>query len=389
LSRKQNHRRASRWFAALAALAASCAPAMPDERLPEPRPPAEPAEPGIVAPVASVGIILPQSGSEILREYGDLVLEGIRLGLPPDDRIELVIVDDGGSAANAGTAIRQLEQRGVVAVIGPLLSEGLAAGGRTRTDADLVILSPTAANVPRGTANVYSLNTSDLEGARALGRYAVQNRLTRVALLYPAIPDFREIAVAFREAVGAAGGRVVADVGYRAGTTTFAEQMRAIGTANAQAVFIAAPERDIRQIAPQIEYYGLTDVRVLGSETWTSEEVLRGLPARQTDGIVVAAPMLRGSRELAWDEFVGRYEAAHRRTLDNPYPALGYDAIRIVRYALEAGTARRGDVARRIAALRDFRGATGILSVRDAEVVRRPFLVRIEGGRILPLEGGE
>jgi ABC-type branched-subunit amino acid transport system substrate-binding protein len=84
---------------------------------------------------------------------------------------------------------------------------------------------------------------------------------------------------------------------------------------------------------------------------------------------------------VAWEEFVGRYEAAFRRTLDNPYPALGYDAARLILDQLPSGRARRADVARALGRLDGFRGATGVLSTRDGMITRDPFLVRIQAGR--------
>jgi branched-chain amino acid transport system substrate-binding protein len=379
----------NRTLAAGLVLAAGCAPAIVEERPPEPRPPVREEPPPPPPAVARVGVILPRSGSETMRQYAELVLQGIQLGLPTGSAVELVVVDDGGDAASAARVLGQLEQQGVVAVIGPMMTESMIRAGQARTSGDLVIISPTASDIPIRLPNVYSLNTSDLEGARALARHAASSGLRRVAMLYPGNPDFRANAVAFRDALHAAGGEIAADIGYREGTTTFAEHMRTIATSGAQAVYVAATERDLRQIAPQIEYYGLGDIRVLGNEAWASDEVLRGLPARQTEGVTVVTPLLPTSRDVAWGEFVGRYEAAHRRTLDNPYPALGYDAARLILDALEGVRPQPREVAQRLAATRDYRGATGIITVRDGALVRRPFLARIENSRLVPIRSND
>ncbi|MGH7574081.1 MAG: hypothetical protein ACREM1_02985, partial [Longimicrobiales bacterium] len=71
----------------------------------------------------------------------------------------------------------------------------------------------------------------------------------------------------------------------------------------------------------------------------------------------------------------------YRRTLDNPYPALGYDAARLVLESLPAGDVRPVDVASEIATIDDFRGATGVLSTRDGLISRKPFIVRIQSGQ--------
>jgi len=380
----------SRLALIIAALLAACAPAVqPPERAPEPRPAEPPREP--VAPPAAiaVGVIVPSTGSPVLVQYGELVLQGVRIAAAARPDIELVVLDDRGDAAAAGALIAELERRNVVAVIGPLLTEGIAAAVRGRSDPALAILSPTASALPPGaTANAYSLNAADTEGAAALARHAVRINAGQVGILHPYGPEQREAVEVFRTALAAAGGRVVSEVAYPAGTTTFAQQMRTLRAANPQAVFIAASERDIRQIAPQIEYYGLGNVRVLGGDAWTSEEVLRGVPARVLEGVLTVMPLVQTSRAVAWGEFVGRYEATHRRSLDNPYPALGFDAMNLVLAGLESGR-RRADVARGIAAVREHRGATGILTVRDGAIVRRPFIVRIENGRPVPVPGSD
>jgi hypothetical protein len=65
----------------------------------------------------------------------------------------------------------------------------------------------------------------------------------------------------------------------------------------------------------------------------------------------------------------------HRRSLTNPVPALGYDAATLALRALTSGNS----------SVTDFRGATGVLSLQSGTVTRRPFLVRIDGGRLVPI----
>jgi ABC-type branched-subunit amino acid transport system substrate-binding protein len=370
------------------ALLAACAPAVTPPPAPDAPPPVRPPEPDARPATAVIGVIIPQTGSDILRQYGELVLQGVRLALADQPGVEVVVLDDRGDANAAAALIAELERRNVTAVIGPLLSEGLSAAIRGRSNPDLLVISPTSSDpAPPGAANAYSLNTSDAEGAAALARHAVRTGVGRVGLLYPAGVEQREVVAAFRAALTEAGGRVVAETAYPVGTTTFVQQMRTLRAANPQAVFVAASERDIRQIAPQIEYYGLNNVRVLGSEAWGSDAVLRGVSPRVLEGVLTTTPLLPTSNTIGWREFVGRYEAAHRRTLDNPYPALGFDAANLVLGGLTAGRARPADVSRSVAAVRDYRGATGVLTVRNGAITRRPFLVRIENGRLVPAPG--
>jgi len=363
---------------------------------PEPRDPVEAEGRGVLGEDAGpvvVGAILPRSGSAFLEQYGTLVLEGVRLAVDRHNasggrRIELVVVDDEGDAGIAAARVAELEARGAVAVIGPLRPEAVAAAAAARRDSLLALLSPTASEVP-GRPGVYSLNAGDTRGAEALADYAARTGIARVGLFYPRTREYGRQAAAFRRAFEGRGGQIVAEVAYDSGTTTFAEEIRRLVAASPKAVFIPASERDVRQIAPQLVYYGLaeTGARVLGGEAWTSEAVLRQVAARYLEGVVAATPLLQGSEEVGWREFVELYENTYRRTLDNPLPALGYDAASLILAALGDGRVEPGTLLRRLDRVEELRGATGVLGIRGGEVVRRPILVRIEGGALVPLGG--
>src|SRR5690606_37363260 len=104
------------------------------------------------------------------------------------------------------------------------------------------------------------------------------------------------------------------------------------------------------------------------------------------DGVVAATPLHRRSPDSGRGARTERSESPYRRSLTSDLPALGYDAAQLLIQAL--GRDRRpapGDVARRIATTADLRGATGILSVQNGTLVRRPYLVRIEGGELIPI----
>ncbi len=352
-----------------------------------------PERPSLPPPRAVLGLILPQSGSAGLQQYGELVLQGVRLAVdsttvnwsnPP----ELVVLDDAGDPERDAALLGQLERRGAVGIIGPLLSAGLASAARARADTALVLISPTASSVPSGLPNTYSVNEPDTRGAAALAAYALRQGVLRVALLYPAMEEYQTKARAFQAAFRAAGGTVVADVPYDSGTTTFRNPLRRVATANPDGLYIPAPERDVRQLAPQLSYYGVTGrgLRVFGGESWTSDEILRLVPARYTNGIIASTPLVQESQAAGWQEFARLYERTYRRSLDTPFPGLGYDAARLLLSVLPRTRTRPADVARRIAAERAFRGATGVLTVRNGEILREPFIVRLEEGKLVTLQ---
>lgn len=350
-------------------------------------------EPGRVvrAEPVRVGVVVPRSGSEYLQRYGDLVLEGVELAALARSEAEgarpvvLDVVDDGGEIERAAAAVKELERRGAVAVIGPVLPGLADAAARARSDQRLVLVDPLG-SAHSESPNVFVLNTPDVRGAEALARYAARQGWTRIGILYPRTAEYRRQAEAFSAALHAEGGRVVAEMPYEAGTTTFATHLRAIAAAAPQAIYVPAPEQDVHQIAPQITYYGLAGagVKVLGGESWTAESVQARVATRYLEGVIASTPLPPSNAEVGWDDFVARYEAAYHRSLGHPYPALGYDAMRLVLAALDEGADSAAEVAEAVHRIRELRGATGVLSVEQGRVVRRPYLVRYEQGEIKP-----
>lgn len=405
-----SHRTTIVWSSLLtlaAVMVAACSPVMPS-RMPAPqavRGVAEPTRadtqsrvvnPALALPAGAgreaaqtgaivVGAILPRSGPPYLVHYADLVLQGIRIALAQDSAdggpdVRFVVADDGGDPNNDGTDVQQLASQGAVAVVGPLLSEGLVAAAQARPDPVLPLVSPTATASMATLANVYTLNGPDVGGARALGRYAAAYGLLNVAILYPGVAKYEADVRAFTQAFDSLGGHIVASVPYDSGATTFADWIQPLVADSPQAIYVPTSERDVRQLAPQLRYYGLDTLvtRVLGNETWTTQGSRRVLIEAGLNGVIATTPLLQSSPEVAWQDFVQRYEQRYRRTLDNPYPALGYDALRLILRAIPGGGGAQG-VASRLAATQNMTAATGVISIVDGQVHRQPFVVVIHG----------
>jgi ABC-type branched-subunit amino acid transport system substrate-binding protein len=378
---------------------AGCVPAGPAPAgAPEPRvgtvPEREAAEaeaPLETAAPVVLGVIVPQSGDPFLEQFGGQVLDGIRLAVEAHNRVsgapvEMVILDDEGEPARAAALVAELEARGAVAIVGPLRPEGIAAAAAARRDSQLLLLSPTSPDLPSG-EHLYSLNTVDARGAEIMASYALSSGLRRVGLLYSEAPEYRRQAQVFREALVRGGGTIVSEAAYPPGTTTFATPLQALAGAKPDAVFIPASERDVRQLAPQITYYGLaaTGAQILGGEGWSGDNVLHEVAARYLEGVVATTALYRPSPEFGWTEFVALYEDTYRRSLENALPALGFDAAKLVLRTLGSGRMTPEAIARRFEESDELRGATGWISIRAGQVERRPILVRIEKGTLVPL----
>jgi branched-chain amino acid transport system substrate-binding protein len=362
-----------RWLVA-GLMAGACAPAMEAPAPPRQETPAErPAEPPPREAPLRVGVIATSTGSAVLQQFGQQVLDGAQVAAAERSTarraVELVIRDDGGTAAGAARALRELEQAGVTVIVGPLVDDALAAAAAARTNPNTLLVSPTAVAQP-AQRNAYALNVVDARGGTALGEYA--RRYSRVGVLYPRTPEHSPQARAFVEAYRAGGRGTLTEAAFDPGATNVAPQLTQLRNARVEAVFVPGTERHLQLVLPQIDYMGLGAVQLLGNDAWLSDG-MRGTPARLLNGAIIATALFRESSDIAWQDFVRLYENRFRRTLDSPIPALGYDAVQLAVRA--AGGSVTGE----------YRGATGLMSVQPGSITRRPFLVRIQDGRLIPV----
>lgn len=357
-----------------ALLATACVTAPTQQDTPPVREPGATPQPDRPAadPALRIGVILTTGGTGALRQYSDAVLEGVRVGAEQgaDGRdVELVIEDDGGSAAGAAAAVRRLQESGVRAIVGPLSDDALSAAAQARSGSSPVLVSPMAIADIDGLRNVYALNVVDARGAAALGEYA--RRYSRVGVLHARTPDGERQGQAFIDAYGGRG--TVTRMSYQPGTANLANELNQLRNADVEALYVPGTDRDLQMVLPQVEYFDLMDAQILGNDSYIGDAA-RGLPQRVVQGAIVATSLVRESRELGWLDFVEAYETRYRRSLPSPIPALGYDAVRLAVQLAGGQTSISG-----------YRGATGLITVRDDAISRQPFLVRLDAGRLIPV----
>jgi ABC-type branched-subunit amino acid transport system substrate-binding protein len=343
----------------------------------------------VVGTGVTLGAILPATGSPTLRSYARDIEDGMRVALDARARdlrrpVQLEVLDDGGREEGSQRSIRSLEEAGVVAVVGPLMEGPLRAAAQARSD-DLTILSPTAESVPDG-RGLFSLGSADPGAAEALAEYATDSGLRRVAVVYADSERGRQEATAFVDAYTERGG-TTRRFAYAPGSTDFREQLEAVVQFEADGLVLPVPQSDVELIAPQVSFFALDSlgVQVLGTTEWTAPEVLDRVDPRHLNGVVVASSRDPVGGRPAYDQFVRRYEALLRKTLRSPIPAFGYDAALLLLEAIDRGARTPRAVVRELEGISDFPAATGRISFRDGQIVRRHYLYEIRDRQLLPL----
>ena len=343
-----------------------------------------------------IGAILPTSGSPRLREFAELLQDGIRIALeefgqPQSGRTatELVMQDNRGVVGNAPRILEAFDSANALGIVGPLQDGALSEVARRRPGT-LAVVSPTAPLVPEDVQGVYSLSGDDPGASRVLARYAMGSRLGTAVVMYPASRHAAFEARSFVETFEALGGAVLREFTYASGATFFGEQLQQVESLRPDALVLPLPAGDVELMAPQVTFYGLDslEIRVLGTAGWTDEDVLSNVATRHTNGVVAASPRPPGGDSEGYRRFVEAYEAYHQRTLPSRVPALGYDAAALLLEGIRRGAHTRSELLANLEEISGFAGATGILSVEEGRVVREHYVVCIQDRRVESVADG-
>ena len=287
-------------------------------------PPASGSEPD--SKKTKIGLILPLSASgnagaaaQAMRNAADVALADFN---NPD--VELIVKDDGGTAQGAQAAVRQAIDEGVKVILGPLFAHAVTASAPVARGSRIPIVAfSTDSNVAtRGVFLLSFLPESDVEG---IVDYAIAQGKRSFVALVPDNAYGSVVEAAFKQAVPAKGGRVIALERYKPDDAGMQGPVREIAqaAARADALFIPDSGDAVPRVARALEAVGVSPKRlqVLGTGLWDDPRVFSDA---SLDGGWFAAPDSKG-----YKAFATRY-----RTKFGQDPVrtatLAYDAVALI-----------------------------------------------------------
>ncbi|MCJ7500854.1 penicillin-binding protein activator [bacterium] len=368
----------------------------------------------------TVGAVLPLSGRFAV--YGQKALQGIQaalgfLGSPTDTQsateFRLLVKDSGADPVQAAQAVRDLsENHQVISIIGPIFSRTTRAAAEAAEESGtpIISLSPDP-EIPALGKNVFRRSLLDSQQITTLVRL-LNDRLmmNRFAFLYPDSPYGREMMNLFWDEVDKRGGEIVAAESFPPGQTDFGPQIRAMVGLNRKmtqeelalkeagvdvelapiidfdALFIPADYQTVGLLAPQLAYYDVNEVLLVGSDGWNSpwlvelgEHYVEG--ALFTGGFVqdLENPEIREMSEKYWLTFGEDPQGL---------AVQAYDAARIIRAGIESGMVRNRSTMREyLMNLADFPSAEGLLTTdENGDILQKPYLLTVVDGKIQRFE---
>jgi len=365
----------------------------------------------------AIGVLLPLSGR--YAAFGERVKKGMELAMEtfrPNIPVRLIFRDTAGDETIAAQQVAELAiSDRVMGIVGPLVGNA-AQGATVRANQERIPLLTMSQREGLAAASLYVFRnslTAELQ-VRSLLNYAMEERgLSTFGIMYPQTRQGENFAVLFQDEVWRRGGEIVAVRSYQTEQTDFRYQVRLLqgldpnasdeeedpvdsessGDAGEEektpppfeALFVPDYSDRISLIAPQIAFYGLEDIQLLGTNGWNDTELPR-LAKQFVEGAVFTDSFFLHSRYPFVQEFVEDY---FNRFGEEPtiLEAQGYDIAGIMLTLLnDPGIASREDLRRALSQLQNFPGVTGATRfdlVGEADKIL--FLLQIQKGVIVQI----
>ncbi len=370
-----------------------------------------------------VGCLLPLSGPFGI--YGQEVLNGILLALGVTEEgsretdLELVIRDTGGTPEKTAAALHELVYRQrVIAVIGPLSSRSaaVAANEAQRMGVPLITLSQKEGIVDAGDMVFRNFHTPTREVKELLDTAMDSLGIRRFAILYPENSYGVLLMTRLWDGLEDEGGTVTAVESYPPEQTDFAEQIKKMTglfyprpesvtrrlkqersveeeesvifpeepqpIVDFGAVFLPDNAQHAAMIAPQLVYHDVTDVVLMGTGLWQSQDLMD-----MAGEYMQRAVFTSGFFEDQGNPVVRGFVNSYRREFDGApsvLAATGYDTMMLLKEMLAGKEIRtRSDLRAALFRGRGIDGVTGKIAFDSrGEVKKEPLILTFRGNRM-------
>lgn len=371
------------------------------------------------------GCLLPLSGP--FAPFGEEVLKGVQLGLGvfgsadgDGPRLEMLIKDTKGSPETASQAMKALaNQEHVIGVIGPLSSKASVAAARVAEKLGVPIITLTQREGITGEGKMVFRNflVPSKEIKKIISTAVVDLDLKRFAILYPDNPYGRFFMNKFWDGIDEAGAAITAVESYKPDQTDFAEQIKKMTglyyprpaslvkklwemktpyeleteiepdgpqpIIDFDAIFIPDSYQRIIMIAPQLMYYDVTGVQLIGTSLWQSPKLIE-MAGKYVQGAIFPSGFFRNQPDPEVRGFVRSYEK-NFNAKPGILAATGYDTAGILNAVMNDFSIRtRNELRKALLAIHGYHGVTGSISFdAQGDVEKEPLMLTISGRHMI------
>ncbi len=365
---------------------------------------------GLTAPRYSLGVLVPQTGQASF--YGDHVLRGIQLAVlsynkqDPGNRVQIVVRDTEGVPEKAAAAYHELAARGVVAVIGPLLTSEVKALVPELARTPLPVITPAASGAGLTELSPWIFRNAITNAAQAAAeaKYANEQGLKKIVIIAPDDPYGKDLAHLFSRDLSRKT-EILATVTYPPEANDFGPSIRRLMEIDLRSQRVPIPEDEqerkrlfqsytpsfdglylpgyaekVGLLLPQLAFYNITGKVMIGSNYWHSPDLLERA-GHYADGAVFVDGVYPESEDPAIRSVADAYRSAYQEDMDI-LAAQAYDAAAMVLSLLRNKKDTPGAIREGLLSMKDFPGVSGTTTFSGSgEAQKKLFLIRIENGK--------
>ena len=356
----------------------------------------------------AIGCVLPLTGK--YATYGNRVLDAVILasGVFDPERnspIQLFIEDSKGDPETAGEAVRRLvDEYRVIGITGPLGSAAALEAAREAQALGVPIITLTQKENIAETGDYVFRNflTGDMQ-VKALVTYSIDNLgIENFAVLYPDDNYGTKMMNLFWDEVLWQGGQIRGVESYSSKQTDFGKEIKALTGLNLSekdktsgekpipivdfdALFIPDSYSTVNMIAPQLAFYDVIGIQLLGTNIWNSPDLLKK-ESKYLEGSVFTDCFFLDSACPEVRNFIDSFYAACGREPGN-MEALAYDAAKIMTDLItEDNVETRDDLKDSLLYLEDHPGITGTTSFSETGDLEKPLhILTVMDGEIVQI----
>jgi branched-chain amino acid transport system substrate-binding protein len=392
----------------------------------------------------TVGCLLPLSGP--YQAVGYRALKGIELALDrfssetQDLQVNVIVKDSGGDPDQTRTAVQELIDQQVAAIIGPIITAEVAAAEAQKRKIPIITLTQKDNITSIGDYVFRNFITPQMQ-VNALVDYATFSLgLNRFAILYPNETYGVTFMNLFWDRLIENGAKVVGLEAYNPKSTDFAnpikklvglyyeipddlkaaaeldadngddDQQVSLGDAQSSvdrentaenkdrekeeepeaivdfdAIFIPDAPKTAGLIIPQLAFYDIKDVYLLGTNLWHSDELIK-MATSYVQGAIMPDGFFAESLDPVVQDFVSAFEETYE---EKPgfIEAVVYDsAMMVFSVLIKPDLQFKSELRNELLNLEDFSGVTGLTHFdENGEAQKQLHLLMVKGKKFVEL----
>ena len=287
-----------------------------------------------------IGVPLALTGP-FAEPYGLPMKRGLELAqkeinMLSDANITFVPVDTHSTVEGAVTAVQQLVNQGVPAIVGVGISTQLKEAFPIADENGVVAFSPISSGLDVPILDDYIFRTGLTVGVlNSNGTMVTHEKLEykKAALIYDEADSYsRSSNAAFEETLTTLGVDILTVETFQTGDTDFSAQLTNIMDMEPDSLFISALSPEMTQIITQAREVGIPDTVQLVVPDLTRLEIQQVGDA--AEGAITFSGWYIGSDNPGNQAFVDNYKAAYSIDDPGPWAAQAYTTLHILAHAI-------------------------------------------------------